>query len=95
MDKDYVTTSDIDFAAYLMLNDFTFITCVDPEDGGKRYDFYLTHSDQDVRERIFENVNKMRDDFASIDRRFSEFHKYIKKLRSATYEPIRKSEWKS
>lgn len=90
---EHITTSDLAFAAYLMLHDFTVIGCVDPENGGRRFDFYLTHSDPEIRKDIHLVVNKHRDAFASTDFSYADYYRHTRLLRRKAANPIRKSVW--
>lgn len=93
MNKDYVTTSDQAFAAYLMINGYTAITCVDPENGSPRFDYYLTHADHDIQDNLYEHMNMLRDKFASEDKKYLEYRNHLKKLKALAFNPVRKSQW--
>lgn len=95
MENNHTKTSDLAFAAYLMLHDFTVIGCIDPENGEGRYDFYLTHSDPDVREAIHEQVIKLRDQFASTDFKYADYYRHTRFLRRKAANPVRKSQWQA
>lgn len=95
--QEYVKTEDWPFAAYLMLNDYTYIATVDPENNTRRYEFYLTHSDPAIREDIVAHSNKLRDRLQGEDYDYIKYFKFIRKLRKSTYEEtvVRKSTWEA
>lgn len=90
--RDYVKTSDYPYAAYLMLNGYTLLGCVDPEDGEGRYDFYLTHADDDIRFNIIDHSNELRDKYQYEPKGFRDFYIHLRQLRRKTQNPIKKAE---
>jgi hypothetical protein len=90
--EDYIKTSDTPYAAYLMLFDYTLIGCVDPEDESGKYEFYLTHSDPETRDRIHIHSSELRDKLYSEDIKFISFFKHYRMLIRKTHSPLRLSE---
>lgn len=86
--KDFVKTSDFPYAAYLMLNGYTLLGCVDPGNGDGRYDFYLTHADNDIRDKIIEHASELRDQYQYEPKGFREFYIHLRMLRRKTRSPI-------
>jgi hypothetical protein len=88
--NDIYKTSDTPFAAYLMLEGYTHLGCVDngevSKSGHPRIDHYLTHSEEDIRLKIHEHTNELRDMFQSEPKGFREYyiklHLAKKKVRS-------------
>lgn len=94
MNKDYIKTDDTTFAAFLMLHDYTALGAVDSGElgmtGKPRYDIYLTHADQEVRDAIQEHASELRDRLNGDDYQFIRFFKHYKKLTSLMHNPINK-----
>lgn len=95
MDTEYVKTSDMPYAAYLMLHGYTYLATVDPEDGTRRYEFYFTHTDPETRENIVFHSSELRDELQGQESDYVKFYKHLRMLRKTTYEErvIRKSEY--
>lgn len=90
--KDYIKTSDYPYAAYLMLKGYTLLGCIDPQDQTGRYDFYLTHSDEEIRERIQDHANELRDEYQFSPQGFRDYYIHLRRLRRSTRSPITKEE---
>lgn len=90
--KDFYKTSDTAFAGYLMVEGFTVLGCVDDntldERGNTRLNFYFTHSDEDIRQKIDEYCNELRDKYQYETKSFREYFLYLKHLRKLTRNPI-------
>ena len=93
MQKDYIKTSDMSYGAYLMLQGYTAIACVDDgvkdQRGNPRFSFYFTHTQDDIRDRILEHANEMREAFETVDENFQLFHKRVKHLHKLSMNPVR------
>lgn len=92
--KDYVKTSDFPYAAYLMTSaGYTLLGCIDPENGEGRFDFYLTHGDEEVRKNIIDHSTELRDKYQYQPKGFREFYLHLRTLRKATRNPISLSQF--
>lgn len=91
--KDYTKTSDTPFAAYLMLQGYTVLGCVDPGNTDGRYDFYFTHSSPEIRDNIDDKTTELRDRYQYESIGYREFYLNLKTLRRMTRNPIRKSDF--
>lgn len=91
--KDFTKTSDYPFAAYLMLQGYTLLGCVDPGKEDGRYDFYLTHADPEIRVNIVDNANELRDKYQFEPKGFREYYIHLKTLRRGTRNPIKAAEF--
>lgn len=93
--NDLYKTSDTPFAAFLMLNGYTHVGCVDngeaSKSGNARIDHYLTHADEAVRVRIHEHANDLRDQFQGEPKGFLEYSRMLhvakKKVRNPHTKP--------
>ena len=98
MNKEYVKTSDTPYAAYLMLNGYTLLDCIDtgklsPFSGKPCFDFYLTHSDESIRTNIQEHANELRDFYQNESKGFREFFLHIKLLNRKARSPRKLEEY--
>lgn len=90
--KDFIKTSDTAFAAYLMLEGYTALGCVDDgtidQRGNTRLNFYFTHADKDIRENIVDHSNELRDRYQYEPRSYREYFLHLRHLRKMTRSPL-------